>query len=81
MGMNVHITNISEDMLLKADELFFTGTASEVTPIASIDNILINKGLPGKITLQLRDLYLRIVHGNENRYKKWLTRIMRSQEV
>lgn len=59
--------------LKKADEAFFTGTACEVTAIGQIDKTLINKGKMGPITTKLRDLFHRVVTGQESKYKKWLT--------
>ena len=62
-------------MLLNADEAFFTGTASEITPIASSDDVPFGDGTPGQITLQLKEKYLNIIHGRDSQYKKWLTLI------
>ena len=73
LNIKIHVTDISEDILNNADEAFFTGTASEVTPIASIDDKPVNTGEPGDITLKLRDIYLDIVQGKNPKYKKWLT--------
>ncbi len=73
LNIKIHVTNISGDMLNDADEAFFTGTATEVTPIASIDDRPVNTGEPGEITLKLRDIYLDIAHGKNPKYKKWLT--------
>lgn len=68
-----NITEITLEDILKADEAFFSGTASEITPIKSIDNELIADGNPGEITLQLRKMYLDIVHAKNDRYNKWLS--------
>ncbi|MGE3279228.1 MAG: branched-chain amino acid transaminase [Candidatus Altimarinota bacterium] len=59
--------------LFGADEAFFTGTAAEVTPIASIDDHVFNKGKEGPITAQLKQAYMEVVHGKNPRYKKYLT--------
>ena len=69
----VEITDLTEEMLLSADEAFFTGSATEVTPIASVNDKPVGSGKPGRITLQLKKLYSRIVHGKETRYNDWLT--------
>ena len=68
-----NITEITLEDILKADEAFFSGTASEITPIKSIDNELIADGNPGEITLKLRKMYLDIVHAKNDRYNKWLS--------
>ncbi|MBC8257285.1 MAG: branched-chain amino acid transaminase [Candidatus Marinimicrobia bacterium] len=75
MNLEVQITDISKDMLLNADEAFFTGTASEITPISSVDDAPFGDGTPGIITLQLKEKYLNIIHGKDNQYKHWLTQI------
>ena len=59
--------------ILSADEVFFTGTASEVTPIRSIEDNLISNGTPGDITLLLRKSYMDIVLGKNNSYSNWLS--------
>ena len=60
-------------MFMDADEAFFTGTASEITPIASVDDSPFEDGKPGTITLQIKEKYLNIIHGKDNAYKHWLT--------
>jgi len=58
-----------------ADEVFFTGTAAEVQPIASIDNKKIKDGKAGKFTTELRKTFLAAVAGEIPKYERWLTRI------
>ena len=70
---SVEISDLTEEMLMNADEAFFTGSATEVTPIATVNDIPIGSGKPGSITLKLKGLYSRIVHGKESRYDNWLT--------
>ena len=71
--MIIEITNITKEMLMNADETFFTGSATEITPIATIDKTPIGDGKPGVLTLKLKDIYLKIVHGKEPQYHNWLT--------
>ena len=73
LGYSVEITDLTEEMLLSADEAFFTGSATEVTPIASVNDKPVGSGKPGRITLTLKNLYSRIVQGKETRYNDWLT--------
>ncbi len=61
--------------LLTAEEAFFVGTAAEVQPIGSIDRKKIGTGKAGKLTTQLRELYLDTVGGQVPRYRRWLTYI------
>ena len=56
--------------LYAADELFFTGTAADLTPIASVDNRPI--GDPGPITRRLQERFFDIVQGKVAQYDAWL---------
>jgi branched-chain amino acid aminotransferase len=65
--------DISVKELKNCDEAFFTGTAAEITPIYQIDKKIINKGEIGEITKILQEKFYQIVHGEDKKYKKWLT--------
>jgi branched-chain amino acid aminotransferase len=67
--------NITRDELYIADEVFFTGTAAEITPIKEVDGRIIGKGKPGPITRKFQNLFFKIVKGNKREYKSWLTYI------
>lgn len=69
------IVDITVDDILVADEVFFCGTASEVTPVVEINNQKIGSGLAGDITLKLREYYLDIVYGRNRKYSHWLTEV------
>jgi branched-chain amino acid aminotransferase len=56
--------------LYAADELFMTGTAAEVTPIRSVDDITI--GDPGLVTQAIQETYLNVVRGQDSRWAHWL---------
>jgi len=73
LGIPVEISDLTRDQLLAADEAFFTGTASEVTPIRELDGQTIGDGKPGELTIRLRTLYLDIVQGKRPEYRHWLT--------
>jgi branched-chain amino acid aminotransferase len=73
MGYVVSEQNIAREMLYIADELFFTGTAAEVTPIRSVDRIVVGKGQPGPVTLALQERFLSIVQGKAEDKYGWLT--------
>lgn len=81
MGIEVQIIDITQEMLLNADEAFFTGTASEITPIASIDDVPFGDGTPGQITLQLKEKYLNIIHGRDSQYSHWLTLVRHKNAI
>jgi branched-chain amino acid aminotransferase len=73
MGYEVREATITREMLYMADELFFTGTAAEVTPIRSVDRIIIGPGHRGPVTAALQEAFFAIVQGQtEDRYG-WLT--------
>ncbi|HIQ29154.1 MAG TPA: branched-chain amino acid transaminase [Candidatus Caldiarchaeum subterraneum] len=73
LGYRVVERMISRTELYTADELFFTGTAAEVQPILEVDGRRIADGNPGRITKQLMELYSRVVIGEEEKYRSWLT--------
>ena len=55
-----------------ADEVFFTGTAAEITPIRSIDKYTIGSGRRGPITAELQEAFFRILKDGDDPYG-WLT--------
>lgn len=59
--------------LKNADEVFFTGTAAEVTPIKQIDDSVIGNGKIGPVTKKLKNIYTKAIHGALDPYTKWLT--------
>lgn len=73
MGYPVSEQEVSREMLYIADEVFFTGTAAEITPIRSVDRIVVGKGQPGPITRKLQERFLSIVQGQAEDKYGWLT--------
>lgn len=57
-----------------ADEAFFTGTAAEISPIASLDGVPFKQS-PGELTIELKQRYSEIVRGQQPYYNEWLTLI------
>jgi branched-chain amino acid aminotransferase len=72
-GIPVRELHIPREMLYMADEVFFTGTAAELTPVRSIDKITIGAGKVGPITKRLQQEYLGIVKGQIEDRHGWLT--------
>ena len=72
MGYEVVEQNFARSELYFADELFFTGTAAEVTPIREVDRRAVGDGEPGPITRALQTKFLDVVNGKEKKYAKWL---------
>ena len=75
MGMEIKERDVSRIELYQADEVFFSGTAAEVTAIVEIDNRKIGTGKIGEITKKIRDSYAEIVIGNNEKYNNWLTEV------
>ena len=73
MGITVCELPITLDEALAADEAFFTGTAAEVTPIATINDTRIGASGVGPITQKLKDAYDSVVHGREEHHLHFLT--------
>jgi branched-chain amino acid aminotransferase len=66
---------IPREMLYIAEEVFFTGSAAEITPIKSIDRITIGSGKRGPITKQLQEEFFAYINGEREDKYKWLTYI------
>ncbi len=75
LGIKVIERRITRDEVYIADEVFFTGTAAEVTPIREVDNRTIGNGGRGPITTQLQSLFFDLVHGRKPEYLQWLSRV------
>ncbi len=63
---------ITRDEVYIADEVFFTGTAAEVTPVREVDNRRIGEGKRGPLTEKLQAMYFDQVHGRRDQYPEWL---------
>ena len=72
-GFEVREEAISREALYLADEFFMTGTAAEVTPVRSVDQIEIGNGQRGDITTQLQAAYFDLVKGQSEDENGWLT--------
>lgn len=72
-GWEVREEFITRNQIYLADEVFFTGTAVEVTPIREIDGHAIGTGKPGEITRTLTDSFFKVVRGENPAFKHWLT--------
>ena len=73
LGLETEEININADQLKDADELFFTGTATEVVGVVSVDGEDISNGNPGQITGDIRKKYLEIVNGEDEDFLHYLT--------
>ncbi|MFZ5881517.1 MAG: branched-chain amino acid transaminase [Chloroflexota bacterium] len=73
LGYEVREENFPRELLYVADELFFSGTAVEVTPIRSVDRIKIGNGGRGPITKQIQDQFFGIIRGDLPDRHGWMT--------
>ena len=73
MGLKVTEQLIPREMLYIADELFFTGTAAEISPIRSVDKIQIGEGKRGPITKKLQDIFFKHLNAEVEDKHDWLT--------
>ena len=73
LGYKVTAKTLTRDELFIADELFFTGTAAEITPIREIDNRIIGSGKRGPITAEIQKTFFDAVKGQNAKYDSWLT--------
>lgn len=74
-GFEVVEEKLAREFLYIADEVFFTGSAAEVTPIRSVDKITVGAGKAGPITKELQKRFFDIVEGREPDKHNWLTKI------
>jgi branched-chain amino acid aminotransferase len=72
LGYTVEEKKLPREALLTADELFFTGTAAEITPIRTVDDYTIGEGKRGPITKELQDAFFDVVHEGNDPHD-WLT--------
>jgi branched-chain amino acid aminotransferase len=75
MGISVVEGRLTRDQLWQADEVFFTGTAAEITPVREIDNRAVGDGVVGPITKKIQSRFFEIVRGGDSSHPEWLTRI------
>jgi len=73
LGIPVEEKAVPREMLYLADEIFFTGTAAEVTPIRSVDRLTIGKGARGPVTEALQRAFFDVIEGRTEDEHGWLT--------
>jgi branched-chain amino acid aminotransferase len=81
MNIPVVETIIPREMLYIADEIFFSGTAAEVTPIRSVDRIVVGAGRRGPITEKIQKRFFAIVEGTHEDAFGWLTPVTKVPET
>ncbi len=79
LGIPVVETLVPREMLYIADEVFFSGTAAEITPIRSIDKITVGKGRRGPIAEALQKEFFGIINGTKPDEFGWLSHVHAGQ--
>jgi branched-chain amino acid aminotransferase len=72
LGYTVDAKRITRDDLYIADEVFFTGTAAEVTPVREVDGRTVGAGKRGPLTEKLQGMFFDVVNGRTEKYRHWL---------
>ena len=75
--LNIEVVeqDLVQEDLFSSDEIFFTGTATEIVGVVSVDSETISDGTVGEITTSIRNKYLEIVNGEEDNFNNYLTLI------
>jgi len=72
LDIQVKEARFTRDELYIADEMFFTGTAAEITPVREVDDRKIGNGKPGPVTKQIQSTFFDIVKGKNALFQHWL---------
>lgn len=75
LGYEVRFQPMPREMLYIADEMFFTGTAAEITPVRSVDRVEIGSGSRGPVTKAVQDMFFGITSGKQPDKFGWLTHV------
>jgi branched-chain amino acid aminotransferase len=75
LGISVIEQSIPREFLYLADEMFFTGTAAEITPVRSVDAIQIGEGRRGPVTAKLQSTFFGLFSGETQDTEGWLERV------
>ncbi len=72
LDIPVKETRFTRDEMYIADEMFFTGTAAEITPVREVDDRRVGTGKPGPITKEIQEAFFDIVRGKNALFAHWL---------
>jgi len=73
LGIETQERVVARDELYTADEVFFTGTAAEITPVREVDDRKVGSGTRGPLTKRLQDRFFQVVRGPELLHQEWLS--------
>lgn len=74
-GLDVVERDLVRTDLYNADEMFFTGTAAEITPVREVDDRVVGEGRRGPITARLQETFFAATRGEDPRHPDWLTHV------
>lgn len=74
-GIEVRTGRVARDELYSAQEVFLTGTAAEITPVREVDNRSVGAGKPGPLTQKLQATFRKLVRGESDKHREWLTEV------
>lgn len=80
LGIPSRESGVPREWLYTSDEIFFTGTASELTPVRSVDGVEVGDGVVGPVTRALQDRFMEVVRGEHGDRREWLTTVPRAVE-
>jgi len=72
LDLPVKEARFTRDEMYIADEVFFTGTAAEITPVREVDDRRVGTGKPGPVTRRIQDKFFDVVHGRDALFQHWL---------
>ena len=72
LDLPVKEARFTRDEMYTADEMFFTGTAAEITPVREVDDRRVGTGKPGPITKEIQEAFFDIVRGKNALFAHWL---------
>jgi len=75
LGLATEVRTMRPEEIFESEEVFFTGTAAEVTPVTELDHKPLSGGQPGAVTLRLQKVFLEAVRGKNAKYAGWLTAV------
>jgi branched-chain amino acid aminotransferase len=76
LGLEVRQEPIPRELLYLADEVFFCGTAAEITPVCAVDGVVVGDGRRGPVTTRLMEAFFEIVEGRTGDRHGWLTPVL-----
>jgi len=72
LSIPTRVQNLTVHDIMAADEVFFSGTAVEVTPVREVDGKTIGDGKPGPVTKRIQKIFFEAARGERSEYRKWL---------